>query len=133
LVSIIGILIALDETSVIFTIVSFAWAGFGATFGPIMLFSIFWRRTTWPAAISGMLSGAAVVFIWKLLIKPLGAQLGISAFGIYELLPAFVISCLVIVVVSLATRPPSEEITSRFDRVHEVIRKKDFKEFDIVQ
>lgn len=110
-VSIIGIIIALDETSIIFKIVSFAWAGFGATFGPLMLFSLFWKRTTREGAIAGMLAGAGMVFIWRLLIKPFG-----GVFGIYELLPAFLISCAFIIVVSLMTKEPSAEIQDEFER-----------------
>lgn len=109
-VSLIGIVIALDKTSVIFTLVSFAWAGFGATFGPIMLFSLFWKKTTREGAIAGMLSGGIMVFIWKLVIKPIG-----GVFGIYELLPAFLVSCIVIIVVSLLTKEPSEEIKKEFE------------------
>ncbi len=108
-VALIGILIALDENSVIFKVVSFAWAGFGATFGPLMLFSLFWKRTTRAGAISGMCAGAAMVFIWKLLIRPMGGLL-----GIYELMPAFLFSCIVIVVVSLLTAEPSAEIQAEF-------------------
>jgi sodium/proline symporter len=109
-ISIIGVIIALDENSVIFTVVSFAWAGFGATFGPIMLFSLFWKRTTREGAIAGMLTGGGVVLIWKLLLKPMG-----GFFGIYELLPAFVLSCAAIVVVSLLSRPPDEEVLKDFE------------------
>ena len=117
-VAAIGIIIALDENSVIFTIVSFAWAGFGATFGPL-LFSLFWKRTTRAGAIAGMLSGAATVFIWNLLVRPLG-----GAFDIYELLPAFLVSCIVIVVVSLLTKEPEEEILSDFAKVKEALKAK---------
>ena len=106
----VAILIALDENSVIFKIVSFAWAGFGATFGPLMLFSLFWKRTTKEGAIAGMVSGAAMVFIWKLVISKLG-----GIFAIYELLPAFIISSLFIVVVSLLTPKPSKEIEEDFE------------------
>ena len=88
-IAIIAAIIALDENSVIFSVVSFAWAGFGATFGPIMLFSLFWKRTTRAAAIAGIVTGGSMVFIWYFLIKPLG-----GVFGIYELFPAFVISSL---------------------------------------
>ena len=109
-IALIGALIALDEDSVIFTIVSFAWAGFGATFGPLMLFSIFWRRTTRAGAIAGMLSGGAMVFIWNYLVKPLG-----GVFGIYELLPAFLVSSLMIVIVSLMTPEPEKEILDEFE------------------
>jgi sodium/proline symporter len=110
LVAIIGIIIALDENSIIFKVVSFAWAGFGATFGPIMLFSLFWKRTTRQGAIAGMLSGGIMVFFWRLVLKPMG-----GALGIYELLPAFVFSCIVIVIVSLITAEPSDIIKKEFD------------------
>lgn len=113
-IAVIAALLALDENSVIFNIVSFAWAGFGATFGPLMLFSLFWKRTNRAGAIAGMVSGAAMVFIWKLLIKPIG-----GALGIYELLPAFIVSSIVIVVVSLLTAPPAKEIEEDFDAVKE--------------
>lgn len=108
----IAIVIALDENSVIFTIVSFAWAGFGATFGPLVLFSLFWKRMTRAGAIAGMLSGGGMVFIWKLVIKPIG-----GIFGIYELLPAFIVSGIFIIVVSLLTNAPSKEIQDEFERV----------------
>ena len=113
LIAVVGVLIALDENSVIFTIVSFAWAGFGATFGPTMLFSLFWKRTTYPAAIAGMVSGGVMVFVWKLLIKPMG-----GVFGIYELLPAFLISCLVIVLVTLCTKKPEQAVLDDFEKVN---------------
>lgn len=110
-VALIGIIIALDENSIIFGIVSFAWAGFGATFGPLMLFSLFWKRTNQAGAVAGMISGAATVFIWKLVLNPIG-----GLFAIYELLPAFIISSLFIVVVSLLTKEPSAEILDEFER-----------------
>ena len=110
--ALVGMVIALDEDSVIFTIVSFAWAGFGATFGPIMLFSLFWKRTNRAGAIAGMLGGGAMVFLWKLVIKPMG-----GIFGIYELLPAFIFSAICIVVVSLLTKAPSKEIEEDFEAV----------------
>lgn len=110
-ISLIGIIIALDENSVIFTVVSFAWAGFGATFGPLMLFSLFWKRTTREGAIAGMLAGALMVFFWKLVIRPMGGVL-----GIYELLPAFLFSCIIIVIVSLLSKEPDQEMQSEFER-----------------
>ncbi len=109
-ITIIGIVIALDKDSVIFKVVSFAWAGFGATFGPLMLFSLFWKRTNHAGAVAGMCAGAAMVFIWKLLIRPMG-----GVFGIYELLPAFLVSCIFIVVVSLLTAEPSKEMQAEFE------------------
>ncbi|MBQ5840497.1 MAG: sodium/proline symporter, partial [Clostridia bacterium] len=111
-IALIAILISLNENSVIFTIVSFAWAGFGATFGPLMLFSLFWKRLNRAGAIAGMVSGGAMVFFWKLVIRPLGGIV-----DIYELLPAFLFSCLCIVVVSLLTTPPAEDVQAEFDEV----------------
>jgi len=110
--ALIGIVIALDENSVIFQIVSFAWAGFGATFGPLMLFSLFWKRINKAGAIAGMISGAGMVFLWKLVISKLG-----GVFAIYELLPAFLFSALCIVVVSLLTPKPSAEVEADFEAV----------------
>ena len=109
-VAVFGIIIALDEGSVIFKVVSFAWAGFGATFGPIILFSLLWKRTTRAGAVAGMLTGGSMVFIWNYLIKPIG-----GVFGIYELFPAFVLSCIVIVIVSLLSGKPDQEILDEFE------------------
>lgn len=111
-ISVISVFLALDPNSSVFRIVSFAWAGFGATFGPIMLFSLFWKKTTREGAILGMISGGAMVFIWKLVISKLG-----GIFAIYELLPAFIISCIIIVVVSLLTKSTSKEIEVDFEAV----------------
>ena len=111
-IALIAAIIALDENSVIFEVVSFAWSGFGATFGPLMLFSLFWKRTTRGGAIAGMIGGAGMVFLWKLVISKLG-----GVFAIYELLPAFIFSAICIVVVSLITEKPSKEIEEDFEAV----------------
>ena len=105
-----GIFISLDQNSSIFNIVSYAWAGFGASFGPLMLCSLYWRRTTLPGAVAGMVTGAVTVVVWNMFVKPLGGW-----FGVYELLPGFVIALVVIVVVSLLTKEPSDEIKEEFD------------------
>ncbi|MDR2615904.1 MAG: sodium/proline symporter PutP [Oscillospiraceae bacterium] len=109
LVAVFGVLVALDQNSKIFTIVSFAWAGFGATFGPLVLFSLFWKRVSHAGAVAGVVAGGAMVFIWKFALRPLGGVL-----GIYELLPAFLFSCVAIVVVSLLTKEPSRAIQEEF-------------------
>ena len=109
-VLIFGILIAYDENSVIFTVVSYAWAGLGASFGPLTILALYWRRLTKEGAIAGMIGGAAMVLIWHNLIKPIG-----GVFGIYELLPAFLFSALCIVVVSLLTKAPDQEVLDEFD------------------
>ena len=111
-IALVAIVIAMDENSVIFNVVSFAWAGFGATFGPLMLFSLFWKRINRAGAIAGMLGGGGMVFLWKLVISKLG-----GVFAIYELLPAFIFASLCIVVVSLVTAPPSKEIEEDFEAV----------------
>lgn len=111
-IAVIGVFLARNPDSSVFRIVSFAWAGFGATFGPIMLFSLFWKRTNRNGALAGMIVGGVMVFIWKYLIAPIGGIL-----GIYELLPAFICSAVVIVVVSLLTAPPSKEIVEEFESV----------------
>ena len=105
-----GIVVAFDQNSSIFQVVSYAWAGLGASFGPLMLTSLYWRRTNKYGAIAGMLSGTATVLIWHNLVKPLG-----GIFAIYELLPAFIVSLLFIVVVSLLTPAPSAEVLHEFD------------------
>ena len=111
-IAIVATLLALNEKSVIFKLVSFAWAGFGATFGPLMLFSLFWKRINRAGAVAGMVSGAGMVFLWKLVISKLG-----GVFAIYELLPAFIFSSIVIVAVSLLTAAPSKEIEEDFEAV----------------
>ena len=105
-----GIVVAFDQNSSIFQVVSYAWAGLGASFGPLMLTSLYWRRTNKYGAIAGMLSGTATVLIWHNFVKPLG-----GLFAIYELLPAFIVSLLFIAVVSLLTPAPSDEVLHEFD------------------
>ena len=107
-----GIVLAWNPNSSVFNIVSFAWAGFGAAFGPLVLFSLFWKRTNKQGAVAGMVAGGVMVFVWKYLVAPMG-----GAWAIYELLPAFLVSCLVIVVVSLATAAPAQEIVDEFEAV----------------
>lgn len=113
-ISIIAVCLALDPTSSVFRIVSFAWAGFGAVFGPLVLFSLFWKRTNMYGAIAGMVSGGVSIFIWKFVIR---VQFADTALNIYELLPAFIIASVVIVVVSLLTKAPDKEIVKTFDYV----------------
>lgn len=132
-ITIIAMVIAWNENSTIFGITSFAWAGFGATFGPLMLFSLFWKKTTYAGAIAGMVTGGSFVLLWngaksvmEKIIETKPDTYNASAFlqgtntvlgTIYELLPAFVLSAAVIVVVSLLTKKPSEEVEADFDYV----------------
>ncbi len=109
-IAIVGLFLAWNPNSSVFTIVSFAWAGFGGSFGPLMLFSLFWKRTNFQGALAGMVSGGIVIFVWKYLVRPMG-----GAWNIYELLPAFIVSSIFIVVVSLMTPAPSKEIEQEFE------------------
>lgn len=111
-VAVLGIIFASDPNSSIFRVVSFAWAGFGATFGPVMLFALFWKRCNKWGALSGMVTGGVMIFVWKFGVAKLG-----GIFAIYELLPAFIISSIVIVVVSLLTAAPEKEIVEEFESV----------------
>lgn len=111
-ISIIGVVLAWDSNSNVFKIVSFAWAGFGAAFGPVMLLSLFWKRSNKYGAIAGMLAGGIMIFVWKFAVRPLGGIL-----DIYELLPAFIIGLVVNIVVSLVTPAPEKEITDTFDEI----------------
>ncbi|MDR2492291.1 MAG: sodium/proline symporter [Coriobacteriales bacterium] len=108
-----GIFVAADANSSIFDVVAYAWAGFGAAFGPVMLAALFWRRVNLYGALAGMLCGGATIFIWRNLIKPLGEQF--EVLGIYELLPGFIVGIVALVVVSLVTKPPAKAITDEFD------------------
>ncbi len=118
-ISIIGVIIAWDKDSSVFAIVSFAWAGFGATFGPVVLLSLFWKRSNKYGAISGMVVAGVMVFLWKFVIAKLG-----GVFAIYELLPAFVIGLVVNIVVSLLTKAPEKEIVDTFEEVKVINSKK---------
>ena len=114
-IAIVAVFLARDPNSSVFGIVSFAWAGFGAAFGPVMLTALFWRRTTKQGALAGMIAGGAMVFIWKYGIAKLGGVL-----AIYELLPAFIVGLIAIIVVSLLTKAPDKEITDEFDAVNAI-------------
>ena len=116
-IALIAVIFARDPNSSVFRIVSFAWAGFGAAFGPVMLFGLFWKRMTKWGALAGMVSGGAMIFLWKFVIAKAG-----GVFAIYELLPAFLTACIFIVVVSLLTKKPDDEITGVFDEIKTTIK-----------
>lgn len=112
-IALIAVFLARNPDSNIFTIVSFAWAGFGATFGPAILFALYWKRSNRQGIMAGLVAGAAMVFIWKFAIKPMG-----GVWGIYELLPAFLVASAAVVVGSLATAAPEKELTDLYDEVN---------------
>ena len=112
IISVFAVLLASNPDSSVFEIVSFAWAGFGATFGPAVLAALFWRRANKYGIIAGMVSGGTMIFLWKYVIAKLG-----GFFAIYELLPAFIVAVLVIVIVSFATGQPDEEVLKKYDSI----------------
>lgn len=110
IISIIGVFLARDPSSSVFGIVSFAWAGFGAAFGPVMLLALFWKRSNKYGALVGMAAGGIMVFAWKYAVRPLG-----GAWNIYELLPAFLVALAANVIVSLLTEKPDDSIVAEFE------------------
>jgi sodium/proline symporter len=112
-IAVIAAFLAADPDSSVFQIVSFAWAGFGGAFGPVILFALFWKRSNRQGALAGMVAGGVMVFVWKFCVRPLG-----GAWNIYELLPAFLVASIAIVAVSLATAKPEAEIQEVFDEVN---------------
>ena len=112
LIAVVAVIIARNPDSSVFNIVSFAWAGFGAVFGPVVLFALFWKRTNWQGALAGMISGGVMIFVWKYIISNFG-----GIFEIYELLPAFIVAMVVIVVVSLATGGADKAVVDKFNEV----------------
>ncbi len=113
-ISIVAIFLASNPNSSVFGIVSFAWAGFGAAFGPVILCALFWKRANKHGAIAGMIAGGVTVFVWKFVVRKLCAG---TILDIYELLPAFIVGLIVIVVVSLLTPAPADELMETFDEV----------------
>lgn len=110
-IAIIAVFLASDPNSSVFAIVSFAWAGFGATFGPAILCALFWKRSNRQGILAGLVVGGVMVFVWKFLIAPMG-----GALAIYELLPAFLSALIAIVVVSLLTPKPDASVLALFDQ-----------------
>lgn len=117
-IAVCGIILAWDQNSSVFKVVSFAWAGFGATFGPVMLTALFWKRSNRWGAIAGLVTGAVMVFVWKFVVAPVG-----GIFAIYELLPAFIAALAAVIIVSLVTGAPEKEITEEFDTVKASLNK----------
>lgn len=108
LVAVIAIIMSLNPSATILSLVSHAWAGFGSAFGPVVLISLFWKRMTKWGALSGMVVGGLVVIIWL--------QLGLSA-TLYEMVPGFFLSCVAVYVVSLLTKAPAQSISDQFEEM----------------
>ena len=115
-ISLIAVVIASNPDSSVFGIVSYAWAGFGAAFGPAVLFSIFWKRMNTAGVYAGIISGGLSTIIFHILGTLNIEGFWGKVFSIYEILPAFIISSVLIVAVSLLTKAPSSEITEEFEK-----------------
>lgn len=107
IISAMAISLAMNPNSFILEMVAYAWAGFAATFGPAVLMSLFWRRTTRNGVLAGIVVGGVTVLVWKQL----------ALFGLYEIIPGFFFGLLAIYIVSLLDKEPSKEITDLFDAV----------------
>ncbi|MCB6366712.1 sodium/proline symporter PutP [Intestinibacillus massiliensis] len=112
-VAVIAALIATNPESTVLGLVSYAWAGFGATFGPLVLCSLFWKRTTRQGALAGIIVGGVVDLVW--------AQLSGGIFDLYEIVPGFVLGLAAIIVVSLLTPAPEKEVTDEFETYRECV------------
>lgn len=106
-VSVIACILALQNNKSIMNIVSNAWAGFGAAFGPAIIFSLYWKRVTLKGTVAGIIGGGGTVLIWTYLLKWDG--------NLYSIVPGFFISCLLTVVISLLDKKPSKEVEELFD------------------
>ena len=113
-VAALAFIIAWNPNSSVMALVSDAWAGLGSAFGPLVVMSLFWKRTNLPGAIAGLLSGALTVIIWDY-IPLIGGQTPYVATGLYSLVVGFIISLIFIIVVSLITKAPEESIVEEFE------------------
>ena len=114
LIALLAIWMAGNPDAKVLGLVSYAWAGFGAAFGPLIILSLFWKRMTLNGALAGMVVGAVMVILWKNTWGSTGFADIIPA-GIYEIIPGFICSWIAIVVVSLLGKAPHTEITERFE------------------
>ncbi|MEB7463341.1 sodium/proline symporter PutP [Staphylococcus succinus] len=120
LVAIVAIWIAWSPNDTILNLVGNAWAGFGAAFSPLVIFSLYWKGLTRTGALSGMITGALIVIIWIAWIKPLASINEI--FGMYEIIPGFIASVLVTVFVSKFTKTPGDFVARDLDNVKKIIK-----------
>ena len=104
----IAVFLGFNPDSFILDMVAYAWAGFGAAFGPAILMSLFWKRTTRNGVVAGIIVGGSTVLIWK----------QFELFGLYEIIPGFIFALIAIYVVSLMSEPPAKELVDTFDKVN---------------
>ncbi|MCX4025276.1 sodium/proline symporter PutP [Endozoicomonas sp. SM1973] len=109
-IAIIALTLAMDKNNSVLDLVSYAWAGFGAAFGPTLILALFWKRMNWQGALAGIVVGGVTVVVWKQLSGDV-----FELFGLYEIVPGFILATIAIVVTSLATKEPEEEVTKQFN------------------
>ena len=112
LVSLIAIFIAMDPDSKVLGLVSYAWAGFGASFGPVIILSLWWKRMTKRGALAGMITGAVTVIVWNTF----------GWFGLYEIIPGFVFATIAIIAFSLTGPKPSQAMIDIFREVDQAVK-----------
>ena len=112
-IALVALALAMNPESSVLGLVSYAWAGFGAAFGPALLISMFWKRMTCMGALAGIIVGGVTVVVWK--------QLTGGLFDLYEIVPGIVFASVAIVAVSLITKAPSDEILAEFDQVNKAV------------
>ncbi|RQP14482.1 MAG: sodium/proline symporter PutP [Chryseobacterium sp.] len=113
IVAVIAVILSLNPQDSILDLVGHAWAGFGAAFGPVVLMSLLWKRTTAKGALAGMLVGGATVLIWVYADHPLKE--------VYEIIPGFVLNLITIVIVSVSAKTPAAELEQEFDEVQRIV------------
>jgi len=112
--AVVALLLAANPESTVLGLVSYAWAGFGAAFGPVLILSLYWRRMNWAGAVAGVITGGLVVVLWK--------QLGGGLFDLYEIVPGVLLATAAIIVASLLTAPPSAAVREGFERFEAKLR-----------
>ena len=105
---------AADPDSKVLGLVAYAWAGFGAAFGPVVILSVLWKRMTEKGALAGMIVGAVVVVLWAEYANPALKAAGLQT--MYEIVPGFIACTLAVIAVSLMDKEPSKEIQERFEK-----------------
>ena len=113
-ISVLAIVLAFNPTSKVLGLVAYAWAGFGAAFGPLIILSLFWKRMTLNGAIAGVIVGAVTVIVWKNTLA--------ASTGLYEIMPGFVLSFISIVVVTLLGKAPEKDVVDRFEHADRIYK-----------
>jgi Na+/proline symporter len=113
MIALLAIYMAGNPDSKVLGLVAYAWAGFGAAFGPLIIMSLFWKRMTLNGALAGMVVGAVMVILWKNLWGDT---------GVYEIIPGFICSLLAIIIVSLMGKAPSAEVTEKFEEADRIYK-----------